>query len=221
MKTVVLVLLGLPILALLVLVALDRRAAGDPLLQPVIALIGCLIPLGIVLFLWAGPFGLLWKLTEFFSLFSIITYAAVQPRNSRPTSRATRHQRFRVIRQNQPKLVAVALVAACVLGPVTYLTDPLTPDSYLSFQEVAGAKWIASRAGQSDVVFTDLRLASPMIALGFLPLLILFSVFSCKPDEDIITRDSGAKLEFATDTVFFDTVFVSTGSVTKRLTVYT
>ena len=53
-----------------------------------------------------------------------------------------------------------------------------------------------------------------------IPLLILVSVFSCKPDDEILTRDGSAKLEFSTDTIFFDTVFVSTGSVSKRLKIY-
>lgn len=55
---------------------------------------------------------------------------------------------------------------------------------------------------------------------ALLPLLLLLSVFSCKPDDELLTRDPGARLEFSTDTIFFDTVFVSTGSVTKRLKVY-
>jgi hypothetical protein len=55
---------------------------------------------------------------------------------------------------------------------------------------------------------------------AILSLLILFSVFSCKPDDEILTRDANAKLEFSTDTIFFDTVFVSTGSVSKRLKIY-
>ncbi|MBK0404243.1 hypothetical protein I5M27_14700 [Adhaeribacter sp. BT258] len=55
---------------------------------------------------------------------------------------------------------------------------------------------------------------------ALVPLLLLFSVFSCKPDDEILTRDAGAKLEFSTDTIFFDTVFVSTGSVSKRLKIY-
>ncbi|WP_324674256.1 hypothetical protein [Hymenobacter sp. GOD-10R] len=36
----------------------------------------------------------------------------------------------------------------------------------------------------------------------------------------MLTKDSSAKLEFSADTMFFDTVFVQTGSVTKRLWVY-
>ncbi|GGF02138.1 hypothetical protein [Hymenobacter cavernae] len=59
----------------------------------------------------------------------------------------------------------------------------------------------------------------------FLPVLFLFACAlcllpGCEPKEDIVTKDGGAKLAFSTDTVFFDTVFVQTGSVTKRLWVY-
>lgn len=58
-----------------------------------------------------------------------------------------------------------------------------------------------------------------------LPLLFLFACAlcvlpGCEPKQDLLTTDSSAKLEFSTDTVFFDTVFVQTGSVTKRLWVY-
>jgi hypothetical protein len=55
---------------------------------------------------------------------------------------------------------------------------------------------------------------------AIIPLLLLFSVFSCKPDDEVLTRDASAKLEFSGDTIFFDTVFVSTGSVSKRLKIY-
>lgn len=53
-----------------------------------------------------------------------------------------------------------------------------------------------------------------------LPLLLLFSVVGCEPKDEIITTDPDAKLEFSADTVLFDTVFVSRGSITKRLKVY-
>lgn len=55
-------------------------------------------------------------------------------------------------------------------------------------------------------------------------LLILFSLltllFSCKPDDEIIITDPGIRLRFSTETILFDTVFTSVGSVTKRLKVY-
>ncbi|WP_426489874.1 hypothetical protein [Hymenobacter sp. 102] len=58
-----------------------------------------------------------------------------------------------------------------------------------------------------------------------LPLLLVLSALTvllpgCEPKEDIITTDSSAKLEFAQDTVKFDTIFVSVGTVSKRLWVY-
>lgn len=59
----------------------------------------------------------------------------------------------------------------------------------------------------------------------FLPfLLILISLVAllpgCEPKEEIVTRDTSARLEFSADTLLFDTVFVQTGTVTKRLWVY-
>ncbi|WP_347157589.1 hypothetical protein [Pontibacter chitinilyticus] len=56
--------------------------------------------------------------------------------------------------------------------------------------------------------------------LAILPLLLLFSLFSCEPEDEVITTDPNAVLEFSGDTVLFDTVFVSQGSVTKRLKVF-
>ncbi|GGG39180.1 hypothetical protein [Hymenobacter glacieicola] len=58
-----------------------------------------------------------------------------------------------------------------------------------------------------------------------LPLLLLLSAATvllpgCEPKEDLVTTDSRAKLEFSLDTVKFDTVFVTVGTVSKRLWVY-
>lgn len=51
-------------------------------------------------------------------------------------------------------------------------------------------------------------------------MLLLLSALSCTPTEDEFTTDPQAILSFSSDTVLFDTVFVSKGSVTKRLKVY-
>jgi hypothetical protein len=45
-------------------------------------------------------------------------------------------------------------------------------------------------------------------------------MFSCEPKDEVITTDPDAVLAFSADTVLFDTVFVSRGSITKRLKVY-
>jgi hypothetical protein len=47
-------------------------------------------------------------------------------------------------------------------------------------------------------------------------ILLIFS--SCR--KDIVDTDPDLKLEFSADTVYFDTIFVSMGSVTRRLKVY-
>jgi hypothetical protein len=52
-----------------------------------------------------------------------------------------------------------------------------------------------------------------------LPLLLITILFACKK-EDISSSNSSATLHFSNDTVIFDTVFASIGSITKTLTVY-
>ena len=52
----------------------------------------------------------------------------------------------------------------------------------------------------------------------FLPLIITTMLFACK--KDIMENDQSANLHFSTDTITFDTVFASIGSITKMLTVY-
>ena len=56
--------------------------------------------------------------------------------------------------------------------------------------------------------------------LAILPLLLLLSMISCEPKDEVFTTDPSAVLAFSGDTVLFDTVFVSRGSITKRLKVY-
>lgn len=46
--------------------------------------------------------------------------------------------------------------------------------------------------------------------------LIVFS--SCR--KDVLFEDNTAKIEFSTDTVFFDTVFTTVGSITERIKIY-
>ena len=58
--------------------------------------------------------------------------------------------------------------------------------------------------------------------LPFLLIILSFAVLlpGCEPKEEMVTRDASARLEFSADTLVFDTVFVQTGTVTKRLWVY-
>ena len=56
------------------------------------------------------------------------------------------------------------------------------------------------------------------VKLLIITLLAIISINSCK--KDVILSDSNAKLNFSTDTILFDTVFASIGSVTKNFRVY-
>ena len=53
----------------------------------------------------------------------------------------------------------------------------------------------------------------------FLPVLLITILFACKK-EDFSNNNSNAILHFSNDTITFDTVFASIGSITKTLTVY-
>lgn len=49
---------------------------------------------------------------------------------------------------------------------------------------------------------------------------LLFLLMACQPEEEQLTLDTSVKLRFSNDTIFFDTVFTSLGSITKRFRIY-
>ena len=51
-----------------------------------------------------------------------------------------------------------------------------------------------------------------------LSLLVITILFACKKED--FNNNSSATLHFSTDTITFDTIFASIGSITKTLTVY-
>jgi hypothetical protein len=50
--------------------------------------------------------------------------------------------------------------------------------------------------------------------------IFIYLTFSCNLEEESVTYEKGAKLHFSEDTILFDTVFATVGSITKRLKVY-
>ena len=56
-------------------------------------------------------------------------------------------------------------------------------------------------------------------ALPYLILLLLSGFVACMPDEEVLQHEA-VNLRFSTDTVFFDTLFTSEQSITRRLRVY-
>lgn len=62
---------------------------------------------------------------------------------------------------------------------------------------------------------TLMRLRVILLGIVLLPILI----YSCTPDSEIIDDNPGTEVQFSTDTVLFDTLFTSVGSITRRLRV--
>ena len=58
-----------------------------------------------------------------------------------------------------------------------------------------------------------------LIKSGIVILLVLFTFQSCKKD-DLFDTSPSIKLKFSTDSILFDTIFTTIGSVTKQLKVY-
>lgn len=58
------------------------------------------------------------------------------------------------------------------------------------------------------------------VRILFSLLFFILILSNCEPREEIITRDSDAKLEFSVDSVLFDTIFTEVRNVTKRFKVY-
>lgn len=49
---------------------------------------------------------------------------------------------------------------------------------------------------------------------------VISILYSCKPDDEVLTTSSEVSLRFSEDTVCFDTILTSVGSITKRFKVY-
>jgi len=107
-----------------------------------------LIPFSLGLFIWNGISGLEWKLGEFGSLFSLIALSCLlaAPLARRLTAALT-----------------ILVIVCMVLSTVMYYTYNRNGPSYLTYAEEEAGTWLAERAGPREVVFTDLRLAMPLI----------------------------------------------------------
>ncbi|MCP4456686.1 MAG: hypothetical protein GY816_01460 [Cytophagales bacterium] len=54
----------------------------------------------------------------------------------------------------------------------------------------------------------------------FLSLVIFLFVLACRPDEELISKSPGLKLIISQDTVLFDTLLTSRGSITRRFRIF-
>lgn len=49
---------------------------------------------------------------------------------------------------------------------------------------------------------------------------LLIAIYACKPKDEIITTDNFANLRFSTDTIQFDTLLTTIGSISKKIRIY-
>jgi hypothetical protein len=56
--------------------------------------------------------------------------------------------------------------------------------------------------------------------LTLISLAVTITFISCQPDEEKIIDDPSIQLSFSEDTILFDTVFTTIGSITKRFKIY-
>src|SRR5439155_18892574 len=71
-------------------------------------------------------------------------------------------------RTNLRRVVMIGLAFAVGLSVAIHVTSPTVPAQYLTHQETSAVNWITSTRNASVVVFTDFRLAGPLVGFGYL-----------------------------------------------------
>jgi len=126
-----------------------RPVAGDRSARVIFPWLVGLIPFTGALFLWSGFSGVLWKAGEFGSLFSVFALATL----------------FAARLATRARLPFYVLAVACVgLSAYLYYSYERHGASYLIYPEQEAAIWLTAHATPDQAVFTDLRLAGPLIA---------------------------------------------------------
>jgi hypothetical protein len=105
-------------------------------------------PFAVGLYLWSGVSGVMGKAGEFGSVFSIVATAYLFASLIGPITR---------------RLLYLSIIAAMVLAVNLYMGYERNAPGYLTYAEQDAATWLAARAKPNEVVFTDLRLAAPLI----------------------------------------------------------
>jgi hypothetical protein len=112
-----------------------------------------LVPFSIALLMWSGFSGLMWKAGEFGSLFSVVAFATLFA--ARIPLRAQR-------------LLQILVIVCISLSLYLFYSYQGQGPSHLTYAEQDAATWLAGRAADKDAVFTDLRMAAPMITSNHL-----------------------------------------------------
>ncbi|NTV99673.1 MAG: hypothetical protein HGA19_00030 [Oscillochloris sp.] len=144
------VLVSLPVITVIVLGLMKRLKAisGNQSVNVIYPWLMGLMPFSAALLIWSGLSGLMWKAAEFGSLYAIIAimvlFTADLPRPARMTT----------------FLLALTCVA---LSSYLFYYYERQGASHLTYAEQDAAEWLSHRAAPNEAVFTDLRMAAPLI----------------------------------------------------------
>ncbi|MGI8827574.1 MAG: hypothetical protein ACR2JC_18480 [Chloroflexota bacterium] len=155
LEAVLAVLVTIPVAVVVVMGLTCRlaRAASDTSQRVIFPWILGLIPFVAALFLWSGVTGVLLKAGEFGSIWALVALASLLA------------SRIKGIRRSG----FYALVGLCVtLSCLLYYRYEEQGASYLTYPEEQAATWLTKHASPNDAVFTDLRLAAPLIEANHL-----------------------------------------------------
>jgi hypothetical protein len=131
----------------------SRSVLGDRSVRVLVPWLLGLVPFAAALFFWSGFSGVLWKAGEFGSLFAVVALAAL----------------FAARLNHWAQLLLHLLVVTCI-GLSVFLFNGYERHgpSHLTYAEQEAATWLAARATDNEAVFTDLRLAAPLITSNHL-----------------------------------------------------
>lgn len=108
-----------------------------------------LIPLGIMLALWMGIWGI-WRLAEWGGLFSLIIFSLM----------------IGDVSKKGQKILIFSVVIAVLTSSYAYISDENIPTNRITYTEDYNIHWITRTTSNEDVIFTDLRLAGALIGEG-------------------------------------------------------
>ena len=143
-------LVAAPLVALVLSRVSGSRPTSDT--RTTYAYVFCLAIFGLGAAAELGIVSGVFRTSEYVALFSMLLIPAA----------------FRTVRPKARRVVAGMLAAAVLLSVCAYVLSPTLGGQYLSLQEATGTSWIVQHRQDDAVVFTDFRLAGPLVAQGYL-----------------------------------------------------
>lgn len=149
------VLVAVPVVTVLTLGATGRlaRLTSDTSQRIIFPWVLGLVPFTVALFLWSGLTGILLKAGEFGSVWALVALGALFASRVSGAGRGVLYI-----------LVGMSVGLSCLL----YYRYEQQGASYLTYPEQQAATWLTKHISPHDAVFTDLRLAAPLIEANHL-----------------------------------------------------